>query len=129
MKIGEAFPGQYLKAADLRGHRVQVVIESVEMEDIGGDQKPVVHFKGKDRGLVLNKTNANAIWGMTGTDDTDEWNGVSVVLFPSKTDFQGKRVDCIRIDPPDKTARRRPEQTKPAPEPELIEDDGSDTPF
>lgn len=117
MKIGTAFPGNYLKAADLQGKRVQVVIERVEMEDIGGDTKPVVHFKGKDRGLVLNKTNANAIWGITNSDDTDDWEGVAITLFPSKTDFQGKRVDCIRIDPPDrggKPARREPEPTPEA---------------
>lgn len=123
MKIGTAFPGAYLKAADLQGRRAQVVIERVDMEDIGGDQKPVLHFKGKDRGLVLNKTNANAIWGMTGDEDTDNWAGVSITLYPSKTDFQGKRVDCIRIDPPDKAPAARP---KPEPQPV---DDGDEVPF
>lgn len=124
MKIGAAFPGQYLKAADLQGRRVQVTIEKVEMEDIGGDQKPVVHFKGKDRGLVLNKTNANAIWGLTGNDDTDDWTGVAITLFPSKTDFQGKRVDCIRVDPPDAKG-----QPKPKPEPQPVDVDDDSIPF
>jgi hypothetical protein len=101
MKIGAAFPGQYLKAADLQGKRATVVISKVEMEDIGGDQKPVLHFEGKDRGLVLNKTNAHSISMIAGTDETDDWEGTTVVLFPSKTEFQGKRVDCIRVDPPD----------------------------
>lgn len=126
MKIGSAFPGQYLKAADLQGKRVQVVIERVVMEDIGGDQKPVAHFKGKDRGLVLNKTNANAIWGITGSDDTDDWSDVAITLFPSKTDFQGKRVDCIRIDPPD-TVPQKPSR-KPDPPAEYQSDD-EDVPF
>lgn len=124
MKIGAAFPGNYLKAADLQGKRVQVVIERVEMEDIGGDTKPVVYFKGKDRGLVLNKTNANAIWGITNSDDTDDWEGTAITLFPSKTDFQGKRVDCIRIDPPDKG--QSPRRREPEPTPEAGDDD---TPF
>lgn len=126
MKIGTAFPGQFLKAADLQGRRVQVVIERVEMEDIGGDQKPVVHFKGKERGLVLNKTNANAIWGFTGTDDTDDWEGVAITLFPSKTDFQGRRVDCIRIDPPD---RHEKKAIQPPPPPAVAEDDEDSVPF
>ena len=108
MKIGSAFPGQYIKAADLQGKRVQVVVERVDMEDIGGETKPVLHFRGKERGLVLNKTNANAIWGINGSDDTDDWPGTSLTLFPSKTDFQGKRVDCIRIDPPDSHVDARP---------------------
>ena len=129
MKIGSAFPGQYIKAADLQGKRVQVVIDHVEMEDIGGETKPVLHFRGKERGLVLNKTNANAVWGITGTDETDEWSGVTVVLYPSKTDFQGKRVDCIRIDPPVQPVRR---QAPPPPPPspvsgEIGEDQPDDT--
>jgi hypothetical protein len=125
MKIGSAFPGTYLKASDLQGRRVQVTIERVEMEDIGGDQKPVIHFRGKDRALVLNKTNANSVWGINGSDDTDDWPGTVVVLYPSKTDFQGKRVDCIRIDPPDTSARpqSRREPTPPA------DSDSDEVPF
>jgi len=116
MKVGGAFPGQYLKSADLQGRRVQVVIDQVTHEDIGGDQKPVAHFKGKDRGLVLNKTNANSIWGICGTDEMDDWSGVAITLFPSKTEYQGKRVDCIRIDPPDVQVAA-PARSRPAPPP------------
>ena len=125
MKIGSAFPGQYIKAADLQGKRVQVVIDRVEMEDIGGETKPVLHFRGKERGLVLNKTNANAVWGITGTDETDDWGGVTVVLYPSKTDFQGKRVDCIRIDPPAQPVKRV--APPPPPESEVGEDTPDDS--
>lgn len=129
MKIGTAFPGNYLKAADLQGRRVQVVIERVEMEDIGGDTKPIVHFRGKDRGLVLNRTNANSIQMIAGSDETNDWEGVSITLFPSKTDFQGKRVDCLRVDPPDRApaGKTRPQRLR-EPEPEATpEDDGSDS--
>ena len=112
MKIGAAFPGQYLKAADLQGRRVRVTIDKVEMEDIGGETKPVLHFRGKNRGVVLNKTNAQSIWAINGSDDTDDWPGTEIVLYPSKTDFQGKRVDCIRIDPPD---RPQAQHSRPAP--------------
>lgn len=122
MKIGAAFPGQFIKAADLQGKRVQVTIESVDMEDIGGEMKPVVHFKGKDRGLVLNKTNSNAIWGITGSEETDEWTGVAITLYPSKTDFQGKRVDCIRVDPAEPSRR-------PTPPPQPVDVDDDSIPF
>jgi hypothetical protein len=98
MKVGEAFPGQYIKAADLQGKRVVVVIDDVRMEDIGGEQKPVIHFRNKDRGMVLNRTNASAIVDLLGTDDMDEWAGHSIVLYPTRVDFQGKRVDAIRVD-------------------------------
>ena len=131
MKIGAAFPGQYLKAADLEGKRVRVVIERVDMEDIGGETKPVLHFRGKTRGVVLNKTNASAIWGINGSDDMDDWGGTEIVLYPSKTDFQGKRVDCIRIDPaeaaPQRPAARPPSRLQPiAVEPLSDDDQGAD---
>ena len=132
MKIGAAFPGQYIKAADLQGKRVQVVVDRVDMEDIGGETKPVLHFRGKERGLVLNKTNANAIWGINGSDDTDDWPGTSLTLYPSKTDFQGKRVDCIRIDPPDSQPNRPPSRVAPMQQPVNVEplpEDDESVPF
>lgn len=124
MKIGSAFPGAYLKAADLDGKRVGVIIDKVEMEDIGGENKPILHFKGKERGLVLNKTNANSITFIVGSDETDQWVGKRIVLYPSKTDFQGKSVACIRVDPPQQGA------PPPPPPVDEFEDDSDDsTPF
>ena len=61
MLVSQAFPSEYLKAADLKGRNVRVVIERVEMRDIGDDHKPVVFFQGHDKGCVLNKTNSNNI--------------------------------------------------------------------
>src|SRR5262245_40173132 len=107
MNINGAFPSTYLKAADLQGRRITVAIAAVKMEDIGSDTKPVLHFQGKDKGLVLNKTNANMISEICGTDETDDWSGKRVVLYPTKTDFQGKRVDAIRVDYPDGAKPKR----------------------
>jgi hypothetical protein len=98
MKISTAFPSEYLKAGDLNGKAVRVVIETVTAEKIGDDTKPVLHFLGKDKTLVLNKTNANRIVEATGTDETDDWAGWSILLYACKVDFQGKRVDAIRVD-------------------------------
>jgi len=51
MKISEAFPSKYLKAADLNGTPVRVKIKYVALEDVGGqgnpeDTKPVISFTG-----------------------------------------------------------------------------------
>jgi len=102
MRTGEAFPSNYLKAADLQGKSVTVTVAKVIMEDIGDDTKPVVHFVGKEKGLVLNKTNAAMITEIAGTDEMDEWPGTVVVLYPTKVDFQGRRVEATRIDYPPK---------------------------
>lgn len=101
MKLSEAFPSKYLKAADLHGRRVVVTIDSLEMANIGDDtDKLVVYFKGKDKGVVLNVTNANMIAEIAGTEETDEWLGKQIVLYSTKVDFQGRRVDAIRVDYP-----------------------------
>lgn len=103
MKMNEIFPSQYLKAADLQGRQVTLRIESIAMEDIGDDNKPVCYFVGKTKGLVLNRTNGGAISAAYG-DDTDGWLGKEIVVYPTKVLFGGKMTDCIRIMPPPQAA-------------------------
>jgi len=100
MDINSAFPSNYLKAADLRGGRVTVAIDSVVIENIGDEDKPIVYFQGKEKGLVLNKTNANMITEIAKSSETDAWVGVRVTLYSTRVDFQGRRVDAIRVDYP-----------------------------
>jgi hypothetical protein len=119
MKAGSMFPGSYLKAEDLGWKRVPVVIERVDIEKIGDDPKPVIHFVGKDRALVLNKTNASTITDVLGTDETDEWEGKRIVLYATKTEYQGKRVPCIRVAEPN----------VPTPPPPADDDDSDAVPF
>src|SRR5581483_6311511 len=96
MRISDAFPSDYLKASHLKGRNVTVAISHVEMKEIGGEPKPILYFVGKDKGMVLNKTNANKIAEMFG-DDTDAWQGGEIVLYEAMVDFQGKTVAAIRI--------------------------------
>ena len=98
MKTSEAFPSNYLKAADLGGRAVKVVIEAVTLEKMGDDRKPVLQFVDKDKTLVLNRTNANRIAEAAGTDEMDDWVGWQITLYACKVDFKGQRVDAIRVD-------------------------------
>ena len=99
MKMSETFPSKYLKAADLQGREVRVTMGHVEMEKIGDDNKPVLYFKGKERGVVLNKTNAGTISDSYG-DDTDDWYDQPLILFSVMVDFQGKVAPAIRCRVP-----------------------------
>jgi len=99
MKVSQAFPSNYLKAADLQDRAVRVTMSGYKMEAIGEDQKPVLYFKGKEKGLVLNKTNANNIAAEYG-DDMDLWQGREIILFSAWVDFQGKSVEAIRVRKP-----------------------------
>ena len=76
MKFDDMFPGKFLKAADLNGHPVKVNIEKVELQDVVGqgkeqDYKWVLYFQGKQKGLILNKTNGRAITDVY--EDTEAW--------------------------------------------------------
>lgn len=107
MLISEAFPSEYLKAADLKGQSIHVVISHVEMRDVGDDNKPVVFFQNKTKGVVLNKTNSNNI-ALAYGDDTEEWTGKEVILYEAHVDFQGRTVPAIRIRPPQLKDRKVP---------------------
>ena len=99
MKMSEEFPSKYLKAADLQGREVKVIMANVEREKIGDDNKPVLYFKGKEKGVVLNKTNAGTISDSYG-DDTDDWYDQPLILFSVMVDFQGKVGPAIRCRVP-----------------------------
>jgi hypothetical protein len=68
VSINDAFPSNYLKAADLKGRNALVTIDRTEFEKIGEDRKLILYFVGQDKGMVLNKTNASNIAIVYGDD-------------------------------------------------------------
>lgn len=118
--IQDAFPSKYLKAADLQGRDVVVTMDHVDFEPVGQERrmKAVLYFQGKDKGLVLNKTNANRITEITGSALTEEWRGHRIRLFPTETQFGGDMVDCIRVRPANGAAMRMTRPAPPPPDPE-----------
>ena len=118
MNINEAFPSQYLKASDIQGRNVTIKMGRVEEEKIGNNKKMVLYFQGKDRGVVLNKTNANNIASIYG-DETDGWYGQEIVLYEAMVDYQGKSVPAIRMRAPQRKAA-------PAPRREMADAGGHD---
>ncbi len=98
MNINDAFPGNYLKAPDLKGKDVPLTIAGVAMAKVGDDNVPVVSFAGTERMLVLNKTNSNTIADTLGPD-TDQWIGQKITLYATTCEFQGKTVPCLRVRP------------------------------
>lgn len=76
MNIDTAFPSKYLKAADCEAGDITLTIQDVRIEEIGpeNDSKPVVFFKERDQGWVLNKTNKNILVDAFGLQ-TDNWIG------------------------------------------------------
>jgi|SRR5882724_4310233 len=116
MDINAAFATKYLKASDLQGRDVTVKMGRLEQEKIGDDHKLVLYFQGKEKGMVLNKTNANVIADSYGSETAD-WYGQSIILFEQMVDFQGKRVPGLRVRAPRQQAPSRPViQRRPEPD-------------
>ena len=98
------YDSEYLGHWDLQGREVTVTIATVigaSLTAPGGrkSKKPVVMFEGKEKGLCLNKTNGKTIAAGYG-NDTAEWAGKKLVLYPSQTSFGSEMVDCIRVKLP-----------------------------
>lgn len=100
MNANEMFPSKYLKASDLGEHTPIVTIESVSVESLGSEEekenKPVIYFEGKEKGLVCNKTNWNTVMGLFG-DETEDWIGKKIKLVTAEVAFKGKMTLSIRI--------------------------------
>ena len=98
MSVQELYPSSSnnLKAADLKGHAVKVVIEGSEVTKFDNGNKLVLKFQGKEKGLVLNKTNAMILSSHFG-DNEQAWNGKEIIVYPDKTTFGGDIVDCLRV--------------------------------
>ena len=127
MKRSELFPHRFLRHADLQGRPQTVIIEDVTLEDVGDDgkKKPVIRFRGKEKGFVCNATNFDVIAAAYG-DETDDWAGQPIELYPTRVSFKGQLTDAIRVRiPPAKPAQAKPAQApKPPPDPgETLDDE------
>ena len=96
--VSDAFPSNWLKAADLNNRTVKVTIDKVVFEEIGQhkDKKPVMYFDKVKKGLVLNKTNATKIAATHG-ESMEGWTGKEIELYPAMVPFQGQDVAAIRV--------------------------------
>lgn len=102
MKLDDIYSGgASLKASDLQGSARKVKIASYEIREFDNNgqkqKRAVLAFEGKDKGLVVNKTNAQIIAQNAGSEDLDDWIGKEIILYPTKVDFSGNMVDAIRI--------------------------------
>lgn len=68
------------------GKDMIVKIKDVMMGDVtnssGTTQKPILHFEGNVKPLVLNVTNMKSISKALGTPYMDEWVGHKIQLYP-----------------------------------------------
>ena len=125
MNANEMFPSKYLKASDLGEHTPIVTIASVSVESLGSEEekenKPVIYFEGKEKGLVCNKTNWNTVMGLFG-DETEDWIGKKIKLVTAEVAFKGKMTLSIRISSI-KVSQDYSKAAKPAKSEEPVDDE------
>ena len=100
MNISQAFPSKYLKAADLQGRSFTLTISHVSLENVGNEQKqeikPILYLRGAQKGIVLNKTNADALSIVLG-DETDMWPNHAIEIFSMRVMGPNGMTDGIRM--------------------------------
>jgi hypothetical protein len=106
-----SFPSKYLRGVDLRpaeGEEVEVsvTISRVEVgaevsKNEGGkeviEERILVHFQGKDKALILNKTVAKQIQRALGTAAMDKWKGKTLRLYTHWGKWFGVYQPGIRV--------------------------------
>jgi len=103
MRAGEVFQSAFLRAEDLRGKRVRVVIQEVRKQMVRSQAtapRPVavMFFAGKQKGLILNRTNWRVLETLIGKADSDEWRGYAITLHVERVSFGKETVEAIRVD-------------------------------
>ena len=97
MQASKLCPSPHISAEDLSGD-TEVTISTVGFEVIGEEKenRGCVKFDEFERSMVLNRTNLKRIIAHHG-NDTAEWKGKKITLYPSETDWGGRTVPCIRV--------------------------------
>jgi len=128
MNINDAYPSNYLRASDLKGRNIPVVIDRIEQEKVGNDNKMVLYFQNKSKGMILNKTNANNIAALY-SPETDVWAGRQLIIFEAMVDFKGQTVPALRVRGPQPKDQPRQLQVPPPTTAKMNGDMDDEIPF
>lgn len=118
------FDANYVGAWDLHQDRDTVMtIESVTAGQLLNpatkekSRKAIIKFRGAEKLFACNKTNANMIAKLFGTNETSQWIGKRIALYPTKTQVGRETKDCIRVRPRLPNAKEAPGALVPNAEP------------
>ena len=105
MRVKDMFPRRWMVGADLAGKDFTLQIDAVQQEQIqvqGGKKEPrwVLYFKGAKKGLILNRTIAEQIAGVVGSEETQDWGGKVITIYPVEMKVAGEQRVGIRVRKP-----------------------------
>jgi len=112
--LDHEFLGAFDLQRDGKGIEVTITIGKVELTECfdpktneKGKKLCIVPAERPERKFALNKTNADLIAALHGTD-ADKWVGKKITLYPAQTAFGKRREDCIRVKVPEEVIRDSP---------------------
>lgn len=100
MKKSDALPTEHISGNEIGNHRLTLTVSHIAMKKLGdGTEKPVMYFVGKDRGMVINSGNWDAMANVYG-DESSNWHSKPIELFavPTQTPAGVPTLGC-RISP------------------------------
>ena len=106
MNLTDLFPSRFATGADLAGKAYTLTIAGVELEEVhtvpgkSADRKPVLYFKGAQRGFILTRPLAFQIAEVLRSMDTDEWTGKRITIYPQPMMVAGQQRIAVRAKAP-----------------------------
>jgi len=83
---------------DMNATAADVTIDNARETNIDSEDKLVLDVRvfGKKYGWIMNKVNTNTLIEKHGVE-TEDWKGKQVLVGLEKTDYEGRRINCLRI--------------------------------
>jgi len=83
------------------GQELKLTIEKVQKEQVktaeGTQECIVAYFKGGQKGMIINKTNAKIITKVLDTPYIEQWSGKSIIIYAAKVRAFGEMVEALRV--------------------------------
>jgi hypothetical protein len=80
---------------------LKLTIEKVQKEQVktaeGSQECIVAYFKGGQKGMIINKTNAKIITKVVDTPYIEQWAGKSIIIYAAKVRAFGEMVEALRV--------------------------------
>jgi hypothetical protein len=101
MNINHMFPKKYASGSDLNGKEITLVIRAIKYEKmfmVGNrpEDKPVIYFEKATKGIILSAALGRSIAQALQNEETDDWTGKAIKLYPVPMKVAGEDRIAIR---------------------------------